>query len=188
MADSWRGPYRPAPHIASIPTPARSAELGTLTPLHHSYDILLPPHSVIVHPQSWARVRCAMQGACRGACRLFSSDTLPSWKGSTANAEDPFLWVDRRHNWHVLYEGYPMPGAHAFSEDGITWSNISTCFNLSRPFIDEAGRARSVSYYSARPKLLFAADGVTPTHLYGSTTAENNPASFTIASPLRATP
>ena len=87
-----------------------------------------------------------------------------------------------------------MPGAHAFSADGITWSNISMayddsagdvgCFNLSRPYRDAGGALRNVSYYTARPKLLLGADGVTPTHLYGSTTAPGNPASFTVASPL----
>ena len=28
---------------------------------------------------------------------------------------------DKRHHWHVLYEGVPMPGAHAYSLDGISW-------------------------------------------------------------------
>lgn len=35
-----------------------------------------------------------------------------------------FMWVDKRGNWHQLYEGMPMPGAHAWSADGISWSNI----------------------------------------------------------------
>jgi hypothetical protein len=34
------------------------------------------------------------------------------------------MWVDKRGNWHQLYEGMPMPGAHAWSADGISWSNI----------------------------------------------------------------
>ena len=57
-------------------------------------------------------------------------------------------------------------------------------FNLSRPYIDASGARRNVSYYSARPKLLLAADGVTPTHLYGSTSVAGRKGSFTIVSPL----
>ena len=66
-----------------------------------------------------------------GPCRLVGSDSDARWRGSTANAENPFLWIDKRGNWHQLVEGNPMPGGHAWSPDGIAWSNITlraSCF------------------------------------------------------------
>lgn len=35
----------------------------------------------------------------RGPYRLVSSDSDLRWGGSTANAEDPFMWIDKRGNW-----------------------------------------------------------------------------------------
>jgi hypothetical protein len=67
----------------------------------------------------------------------------------------PFMWIDKRGNWHQIYEGMPMPGAHAWSADGISWSNISGangeyalngCFNLTRPYHDAAGKLQNVRY------------------------------------------
>ena len=129
----------------------------------------------------------------RGPYRLVATDSFASWGGSTANAEDPFLWVDRRGYWHALYEGNPMPGAHAYSRDGITWSSINMAysgpsegaFNLSRPYTAANGTLQNVSYYTERPKLLFDADGVTPTHVYGAFGGRSPGApSVTVASPL----
>jgi len=65
-----------------------------------------------------------------------------------------FMWIDKRGNWHQLYEGMPMPGAHAWSADGISWSNISGangkyaldgCFNLTRPYTAANGSIVNVS-------------------------------------------
>merc|ERR1719272_2486211 len=73
-------------------------------------------------------------------------------------------------------KGNPMPGGHAWSADGITWSNMSGCngayaldgcFNLTRPYKAANGSLLNISYYTERPKLLLAADR-TPTHLYGT--------------------
>ena len=61
----------------------------------------------------------------RGPYRLVASDSDARWKGSTANAEVPFLWIDKRGRWHQLVEGNPMPGGHAWSADGTAWSNIT---------------------------------------------------------------
>ncbi len=64
------------------------------------------------------------------------------------------MWIDKRGNWHQLYEGMPMPGAHAWSADGISWSNISGangkyaldgCFNLTRPYKAANGSVVNVS-------------------------------------------
>ena len=135
-----------------------------------------------------------MADTWRGPYRLVASDSDSRWKGSTANAEDPFMWIDKRGNWHQLVEGNPMPGGHAWSADGIKWSNISGCngeyaldgcFNLSRPFKAANGSILSVDYYTERPKLLLDAHG-TPTVLYGTVydTVGKAQRGFTIAEPL----
>lgn len=136
-----------------------------------------------------------MADTWRGPYRLVSSDSDARWKGSTANAEDPFMWIDKRGNWHQLVEGNPMPGGHAWSADGITWSNMSGCngeysldgaFNLSRPFKAANGSIQNVSYYTERPKLLIDASG-TPTVLYGTVyqpVDSKVTRGFTIAEPL----
>lgn len=88
-----------------------------------------------------------------------------------------------------------MPGGHAWSPDGITWSNMSGCngayalegcFNLTRPYRAANGSLRNVSYYTERPKLLLDADG-TPLVLYGTVyenVAKGITRGFTIAEPL----
>ena len=128
----------------------------------------------------------------KGPYRMVASDTFASWGGSTANAEDCFMWVDRRGHFHALFEGYPMPGAHAYSADGLAWSNISMqnsgpmvgCFNLTRPYTAGNGTTVNASYYTPRPKLLMGDDGVTPTHLFNAAAAPGNQPCFTVASPL----
>ena len=87
-----------------------------------------------------------------------------------------------------------MPGGHAWSADGISWSNISGanglaptrmdgCFNLSRPYRLSNGSIVHIDYYTARPKLLLSSDG-TPTTLYGSVGTPQGVGSFTAAEPL----
>ena len=100
----------------------------------------------------------------------------PSWKGPykvvggdeidhcNKCEEDPFMWKDKRGNWHVLYhrmydpagpldpnwgkedgswkqKGGPVPspgwaGGHAFSRDGLAWSNWTRCYNTSVFLVD----------------------------------------------------
>ena len=112
---------------------------------------------------------------------MVASDTLASWGGITCGSEDPFMWIDRRGSWHVLYHWMHAggPGGHSFSSDGITWSNISSAYGGARPL---AGGG-SASFAAERPKFLFADDGVTPTYLYNG--VHDGPGAHTIASPLR---
>ena len=107
------------------------------------------------------------------------------------------MWIDKRGNWHQLVEGNPMPGGHAWSADGITWSNMSGCngefalegcFNLTRPYTTAHGSVANVSYYTERPKLLLDSSG-TPIVLYGTVYEQPPPGGkvtrgFTIAEPL----
>ena len=105
---------------------------GSIYVLAHTEQYGFKHGEAIITADSW-----------RGPYRLVSSDSDARWGGSTANAEDPFMWIDKRGNWHQLIEGNPMPGGHAWSRDGIVWSNMSGCnglhalegcFNLSRPY------------------------------------------------------
>ena len=63
-----------------------------------------------------------------------------------------------------------MPGGHAWSADGIAWSNISGsngelaqhgCFNLSRPNKAVHCPVVNATHCTNRPKLLFATDRTT---------------------------
>ena len=98
------------------------------------------------------------------------------------------MWIDARHNWHMLYEGgCNCDVGHSWSRDGISWSNITGAYNETRPVFNANGSVTNVSYYQARPKLLMGPDGFTPTHLYGGTGSpvKTNPnTALTIGSPL----
>ena len=104
------------------------------------------------------------------------------------------MWIDKRHHWHVIYEGgCACTGGHAYSLDGLTWSNISGAYNNSRPVLNPNGTVTNVSTYIGRPKLLLGADGFTPIAIYGGTDSINGVAihdcpvgdcSMTVVSPL----
>jgi len=171
---------RPALGIWSLEGPAK---WGSVFLLAHSEQYGFKHGEAIIMADTW-----------RGPYRLVASDTDSRWRGSTANAEDPFMWIDRRGNFHQLVEGNPMPGGHAWSADGIRWSNMSGCngkyalegaFNLSRPFKAANGSTQNVSYYTERPKLLVDATG-TPVVLYGTVyqSVGKVQRGFTIAEPL----
>jgi hypothetical protein len=128
-----------------------------------------------MHPTGLVPLR-----ARRGPYTIVSSDQFPSWGGSACQVEDPFLWVDGRGHWHALYHAMHVgPGGHAYSVDGIAWSNVSRAYTAERPLVGGG----VVKYNAERPKLLFAADGFTPTHLY---TGSDKGSGFTIVSPLTA--
>lgn len=121
----------------------------------------------------------------------------PSWKGPyrlisarditncTHCEEDPYMWIDHRSNWHVIYHrmfdngtdcnGYPDGGpsgvppakpctapegrwsmGHSFSRDGLVWSPIFRTANTTVQLED----GESITFTSReRPKLLHGEDG-----------------------------
>jgi hypothetical protein len=128
--------------------------------------------------------------------------------------EDPFMWVDKRGHWHVLYHRMHDPygpldpnwgaedgswnrskqaiplgwaGGHSFSRDGIhNWSKIGRCWNTSMLLTN--GSIFELSRRE-RPKLLIQ-DG-TPTHLFNGAKREHpdtgldgGAISFTAVTPL----
>jgi len=149
----------------------------------------------------------------------------PSWKGPyTVKGsdlidhcdyceEDPFMWKDKRGNWHVLYhrmfdpagpldpqwgkwsdqnkpKGSPVPspgwaGGHAFSRDGYTWSNWTRCYNTSVVVTNGTHETTVEHSRRERPKLLFNKEGQM-THLYnGAFDALGSPVTFTIVAPIK---
>ena len=114
------------------------------------------------------------------------------------------MWRDKRGNWHVLYHRMadpygpldphwgaedgswkrpgPVPkgwaGGHAFSRDGLAWSNWTRCYNTSIPL---ASGGFFETNRRERPKLLFGKDG-TPTHLFNG--AITGRGTYTVVAPL----
>jgi len=105
--------------------------------------------------------------------------------------EDPFVWIDKRGHWHALvHKMFDPPGAgpcgswaggHLSSADGTKWSAISRAYNTT--FVTADGASTAVQRRE-RPKLLFAADGVTPTHLYNGVISADGKQVYTAVAPL----
>ena len=106
----------------------------------------------------------------------------PSWGANAPSYlknEDPYLWMDRRGNFHLLAhrydyrDGYPpnpnqtMPlhvSGHGFSTDGVAWH-----FNVEQQPYDALirfhnGTTQQFSTYE-RPHLVFDPESGLPTHL-----------------------
>lgn len=97
------------------------------------------------------------------------------WVGGPAgNYEDPFLYTDRRGNWHIIYHVYNVNedkescvkstvSAHLFSRDGRTWKSHRTQpYTTQVPLSDGSTMAVSTR---ERPKLFFDSKG-RMTHLF----------------------
>ena len=96
----------------------------------------------------------------------------PSGTRVSGHYEDPYLYIDRRGHFHLLYHVYETHpayecvdatvAAHAFSPDGFSWYT-SDVQPYTTQVVLSSGEKITVSTRE-RPKLFFAADG-TPTHL-----------------------
>lgn len=98
--------------------------------------------------------------------------TAPSWRGpytmhtmignplTSPAVEDPFIWQDKRGNFHCLFhkftDEHPSCGGHAFSEDGFSWHlNNDWAYNTSVVTTD----GKATDYFRReRPHLLFDAE------------------------------
>jgi len=82
--------------------------------------------------------------------------------------EDPFLWFDRRGNWHIIYHVYCLLpytvrkecfSGHAFSIDGLDWTFSATePFDGTVHFVEGSNMTFSTR---ERPKFVFADTAMT---------------------------
>ena len=138
--------------------------------------------------QGWSGEVIAIASTWKGPYIVTVSDNavnnLPN------KQEDPFLWVDRRGYWHVLYHLMfdPDPkepcglnsGGHSFSIDGTSWSPIFHAYNTTIQLEDGSSYTFS---RRERPKLLFNTQGI-PTHLYNGVISADYGV-YTLVAPLK---
>jgi len=113
---------------------------------------------------------------------------------NTDRSEDPFLWRDKRGNWHFLVHYMididlglkgPRVGAHAYArnwEGPWTFNNKTLAYNTTVAFTD----GTSIEYYRReRPKLFFSEDGrMTPLYLINGVQEFNQSGSYTLIQPI----
>ena len=152
----------------------------------------------------------SLLGLSRGGVlsREASSDgvvTAPSWKGpytfhsqvgnsSSPSVEDPFVWQDRRGNFHALFHKFtdetPNCGGHAYSQNGMDW--ILTNEPAYQTTIATADGAEHPFTRRERPHLLFDdKTGQIPIVLYTTLTQwstsganDGHDKAFTFAQPI----
>lgn len=97
---------------------------------------------------------------------------VPVPKAADCHWEDPFLWIDKRNNFHLLshaWSALPYPSnaisAHAFSEDGVNW-NFSEVEPYNNSVVRQDGTVDRFATLE-RPKLVFGdpSQPHTPTHI-----------------------
>ncbi|KAI0427685.1 hypothetical protein F5Y09DRAFT_315388 [Xylaria sp. FL1042] len=113
---------------------------------------------------------------------------------NTDRSEDPFLWQDKRGNWHFLVHYLididlglkgPRVGAHAYArrwEGPWMFNNRTLAYNTTVGFTD----GTSVTYYRReRPKLYLSDDGNrTPIYLVNGVQEFNQSGSYTLIQPI----
>jgi hypothetical protein len=113
---------------------------------------------------------------------------------NTDRSEDPFLWQDKRGNWHFLVHYMididlglkgPRVGAHAYARDWRgpwTFNNKTLAYNTTVEFTDGT---TTVYYRRERPKLYFSDDGeMTPIYLLNGVQEFNQSGSYTLIQPI----
>lgn len=181
------GPW--TPHSTQIIGLSNADNIGNYNPA----PLVLPNGSIalMVHTddnQGWSGDVIAVADSWRGPYFVTVPDDAIN--NEPKKQEDPFMWRDRRGNWHTLVHlMFDPPGAgpcglwsggHMFSRDGTSWSPIFRAYNTTVA-LDGGG---SVTFQRReRPKLIFDANG-TPTHLYNGVISDNNGV-YTIVAPLR---
>lgn len=166
-------------HYAKSPTGPWMAHNTTISGFQPTWNmhnwnpapVAMPDGSVrmMVHtdPKPWAGETVVEASTWRGPYKAVTGDISPC----DHCEEDPFMWKDKRGNWHVLYHRMFDPpghgalgswsGGHSFSADGLTWSPIDRCYNTTVALEDGSS---VVLKRRERPKLVFDKDGQ-PTHL-----------------------
>lgn len=117
----------------------------------------LPPH---VRPSRPPRPEL-----CAPHCRALTSSPIVSPRLSCQLWNETSAGGKEDGSWKKPQSPVPSPGwagGHAYSRDGLNWSQWTRCYNTSVALTD----GTTVNFpRRERPKLLFDKDG-TPTHLY----------------------
>ncbi|KAI1819799.1 hypothetical protein F4861DRAFT_110044 [Xylaria intraflava] len=113
---------------------------------------------------------------------------------NTDRSEDPFLWQDKRGNWHFLVHYMvdidlgrkgPRVGAHVYArhwQGPWTFNNRTLAYNTTVEFTDGGS---TVYYRRERPKLYFSDDGeMTPLYLLNGVQEFNQTGSYTLIQPI----
>jgi len=115
-------------------------------------------------------------------------DTNPIF---TNGAEDPFVWQDKRNNWHMLLHsledgggfGGPNIGRHAYSpsfSENWVFNTNTLAYNVTVQFTDgthiDYGRRE-------RPQLYFSPEGV-PLYLINGVQEKGHSSSYTLIQPF----
>lgn len=105
------------------------------------------------------------------------------------NVEDPFMWIDRRGNYHALHHWQNgdhnkyYNGGHSFSEDGLRWTFSSTPAYAKN--ISWASGGWSVMARRERPSLVLDSEWRTPIALFTSVMEPGGFDSWLQSQPLR---
>lgn len=131
-----------------------------------------------------------------GAYKLVNSMPWNISDYSDTWTEDPFLWRDKRGNWHILChwmiditergEKYPRVAGHMFSRGLMgNWTfKLQDVYNTTVYFSDGE---RTEYYRRERPKLFFSDDGqMTPLYLINGVQEFDSKASYTLIQPIGA--
>lgn len=187
-SSSLAGPWQS--HDATIVNFAKQDNMLNWNPA----PVAMPDGSVriMIHtdPAPWAGEVIAEARDWRGPYIKLTED-IPSMTIARTN-EDPFMWQDQRRNWHVLVHrmfdppggsAIPSPGwagGHAFSRDGLKWSDFSRSYNTTIHMVDGSSWE---TLRRERPKLLFDKHGRMQYLFNGVATATEG--TYTLAVPIK---
>lgn len=179
-ADNIRGPWTPFRVAANGTNPApwalwnSSSQTSEIALAVEDMHIFTAPHwtsnyTRIGSPVTWN-----------------TTDYSPTW------TEDPFIWRDKRGNWHALAHWmidiveygrkYPRVGAHMFSRDLASgWTfKAQEAFSSTVEFTDGAMETFN---RRERAKIFFDED-LTPLYLVSGVQALDSKSSFTLVQPI----
>ena len=205
---------------SAVKSAVQGSTLHVATSPYGPFVPVLPPPPSCNNPAPWLHANGTYFVVCDGFALYSAPAYTGPWThvtqisaggGLSGNYEDPYLFIDTRNNWHVIYHVYRTDGqdstncepghdgsvvaGHYFSQDGLKWRAAAVSPFGNTVELDN-GQVQLLSTRE-RPKMLFDAKTGKPTHLFngvcaGATTCPPTPCvnckynywDFTNASPL----
>lgn len=170
-------------------------------------DVTNPSPFPLYSPQQKTSEILLVYRGCPDNCdgsELINLATGPTFKGPYTKIEsqpifqnpneDPFVWQDKRGNFHMLLHSLepdggfgsgPKVGRHAFAskfEGPWTFNNQTLAYNTTVDYTD----GTTINFYRReRPQLFFSDDGeMTPLYLTNGVQEVNSPQSYSVIQPL----